>query len=59
MSKESCEAANKHRRCYFANGAAELLVGQRRQEMSKESCEAANKHRRCDFANGAAEHVMR
>ena len=59
MSKVSCEAAGKHRRCDFANGAAELLAGQRRQDMSKVSCEAAIKHRRCDFANGAAELVLR
>ena len=26
MSKVSCEAAGKHRRCGFANGAAELCV---------------------------------
>ena len=44
MSKVSCEAAGKHRRCDFANGAAELALRAR-----------LNWRCRRGFANGAAE----
>ena len=45
MSKVSCEAAGKHRRCGFANGASELCDAKESTEgaalrMARENCDA-------------------
>ena len=45
MSKVSCEAAGKHRRCGFANGASELCDAKESTEgaalrMARENCAA-------------------
>ena len=45
MSKVSCEAAGKHRRCGFANGASELCDAKESTEgaalrMERENCDA-------------------